>query len=143
MNVDHCDFYVQQWDSPSRSHSFIYRRRNGCRCRITHFSRARRTLESISATQTFRPRFRLFSESAGFAIVLDWRGGFYGHRLHQYRNTQPHAGFDIINGYRKPLAAMTSNVDGPSCSRFSAYLGNPWTHREFQCSTPLRRVVER
>ncbi len=45
---------------------------------------------------------------------LAW--GFYGHRLQLYRQTQPHAGFEILRrwGERLPLglAVFTSNVDG-------------------------------
>lgn len=45
---------------------------------------------------------------------LAW--GFYGHRLHMYRDTQPHAGFGhlLTWGRAKPkgLAVFTSNVDG-------------------------------
>ena len=68
---------------------------------------------------------------------LAW--GFYGHRLHQYRNTQPHAGFDIIRqwGRRKPLAAMTSNVDGLlHAADFPLIWEIHGRIREFQCSTP-------
>jgi NAD-dependent SIR2 family protein deacetylase len=45
---------------------------------------------------------------------LAW--GFMGHRLHLYRDTTPHAGFQILRrwGDRKPLGYFiyTSNVDG-------------------------------
>lgn len=45
---------------------------------------------------------------------LAW--GFYGHRLALYRQTTPHAGFDILRRWaeRMPLGArlFTSNVDG-------------------------------
>src|ERR1017187_6224325 len=45
---------------------------------------------------------------------LAW--GFYGHRLQLYRQTTPHAGFDILRrwGDRMLLGArvFTSNVDG-------------------------------
>ena len=45
---------------------------------------------------------------------LAW--GFYGHRLDLYRQTTPHAGFDILRKWsdRMPLGAriFTSNVDG-------------------------------
>lgn len=46
--------------------------------------------------------------------ALAW--GFYGHRLHLYRSTRPHAGFSILKrwGERMPggSAVFTSNVDG-------------------------------
>jgi NAD-dependent SIR2 family protein deacetylase len=40
--------------------------------------------------------------------------GFYGHRLHLYRDTQPHAGFQILRRWcqAKPSFVFTSNVDG-------------------------------
>jgi NAD-dependent SIR2 family protein deacetylase len=45
---------------------------------------------------------------------LAW--GFYGHRLQMYRNTRPHAGFEILQRWadRMPFGAhvFTSNVDG-------------------------------
>jgi len=46
--------------------------------------------------------------------ALAW--GFYGHRLHMYRHTTPHAGFQLLRqwGEQMPhgLAVFTSNVDG-------------------------------
>ncbi len=46
--------------------------------------------------------------------MLAW--GFYGHRLHLYRNTQPHDGFSILLNWGQQLPAgyfvYTSNVDG-------------------------------
>jgi len=45
---------------------------------------------------------------------LAW--GFYGHRLQMYRETKPHAGFEILKkwGAQKEfgVSIMTSNVDG-------------------------------
>lgn len=42
--------------------------------------------------------------------------GFYGHRLHLYRDTKPHGGFDILLRWAKRMPAgafvFTSNVDG-------------------------------
>lgn len=53
---------------------------------------------------------RWFADDPGVA----W--GFYGHRLNLYRDTVPHAGFDILKrwGARLPHGAFvfTSNVDG-------------------------------
>lgn len=53
---------------------------------------------------------RWFEDDPGLA----W--GFYGHRLHLYRDTRPHAGFAILQKWaqRKPHGAFvfTSNVDG-------------------------------
>ena len=44
--------------------------------------------------------------------TLAW--AFYGHRLHLYRDTIPHAGFEIIRRLAgdRPLFVYTSNVDG-------------------------------
>ncbi|GAA1387460.1 NAD-dependent protein deacetylase [Pseudonocardia kongjuensis] len=44
--------------------------------------------------------------------ALAW--GFYGHRLHLYRRTVPHAGFDVLRRWagRVPTTVLTSNVDG-------------------------------
>jgi NAD-dependent SIR2 family protein deacetylase len=45
---------------------------------------------------------------------LAW--GFYGHRMHLYRDTMPHAGFDLLRGLaeraRRGASVFTSNVDG-------------------------------
>lgn len=45
---------------------------------------------------------------------LAW--GFYGHRLHLYRETRPHRGFDLLRAFASELEdglfALTSNVDG-------------------------------
>lgn len=45
---------------------------------------------------------------------LAW--GFYGHRLHLYRNTTPHRGFDLLLEWSRDLDeapfVFTSNVDG-------------------------------
>jgi NAD-dependent SIR2 family protein deacetylase len=42
--------------------------------------------------------------------------GFYGHRLHLYRDTVPHEGYGILRAWmedlRLPAFAVTSNVDG-------------------------------
>lgn len=50
--------------------------------------------------------------------------GFYGHRLNLYRNTNPHAGFDLLRqwGEQKSVGyqVFTSNVDGQfQCAGFS------------------------
>jgi NAD-dependent SIR2 family protein deacetylase len=46
--------------------------------------------------------------------ALAW--GFYGHRLHLYRRTRPHAGFDILLRWSRAAPdgffVFTSNVDG-------------------------------
>lgn len=40
--------------------------------------------------------------------------GFYGHRLHLYRDTEPHKGFQILRSWctSKKYHVVTSNVDG-------------------------------
>lgn len=42
--------------------------------------------------------------------------GFYGHRLHLYRDTKPHDGFDVLRRWGEQMPAghfvFTSNVDG-------------------------------
>ena len=47
-------------------------------------------------------------------VRLGW--GFYGHRLNLYRNTVPHAGFDILLKWAEQVPhgarVFTSNVDG-------------------------------
>lgn len=47
--------------------------------------------------------------------------GFYGHRLLMYRNTQPHAGFNILKeiSQNKNHFVVTSNVDGHFQQTFS------------------------
>ena len=47
--------------------------------------------------------------------------GFYGHRLLMYRNTQPHAGFNILKqiSQKKNHFVVTSNVDGHFQQSFS------------------------
>jgi NAD-dependent SIR2 family protein deacetylase len=45
--------------------------------------------------------------------ALAW--GFYGHRMHLYRDTVPHAGFDILRAFaalKERSFVFTSNVDG-------------------------------
>ena len=54
---------------------------------------------------------------------LAW--GFYGHRLHLYRATRPHGGFDILLTWGQRLSGgyfvFTSNVDGQhQCAGFDA-----------------------
>ncbi len=51
---------------------------------------------------------RWFRDDPGLA----W--GFYGHRMHLYRDTTPHEGFSILRRIAadRPMAVFTSNVDG-------------------------------
>ncbi|WNV91783.1 Sir2 family NAD-dependent protein deacetylase [Umezawaea sp. Da 62-37] len=42
--------------------------------------------------------------------ALAW--GFYGHRLHLYRDTAPHAGFPLLRTWGAEQRVFTSNVDG-------------------------------
>lgn len=60
----------------------------------------------LSFTHLANPRW--FSRDPRLA----W--GFYGHRLHLYRDTIPHAGFEILRRLAsgRPTFVFTSNVDG-------------------------------
>lgn len=42
--------------------------------------------------------------------ALAW--GFYGHRMHLYRDTVPHAGFSLLQRWGDDRRVFTSNVDG-------------------------------
>lgn len=74
---------------------------------------------------------------------LAW--GFYGHRLHLYRNTEPHEGFDLLrrwcsNMEREPFV-FTSNVDGQFQRAGFArerVLECHGTIHELQCARPCR-----
>lgn len=63
-------------------------------------------------------RGKKFNEIAQPRMFIDdptqaW--GFYGHRMHLYRNTAPHAGFAMIKKWAEKLGeyfVFTSNVDG-------------------------------
>ncbi|MFD2417532.1 SIR2 family NAD-dependent protein deacylase [Amycolatopsis pigmentata] len=58
--------------------------------------------------------FAALADPQHFAEDPELAWGFYGHRLQLYRETEPHDGFDMLRqwGTRKPLAVLTSNVDG-------------------------------
>lgn len=60
--------------------------------------------------------FQRAANPAWFASDPELAWAFYGHRLQQYRNIDPHAGFGIIREWGKLLNAsmfgFTSNVDG-------------------------------
>lgn len=59
-------------------------------------------------------RFEELADPEHFADdpALAW--GFYGHRLHLYRDTVPHPGFAVLRRWagRMPSNVFTSNVDG-------------------------------
>ncbi len=61
-------------------------------------------------------RFVDMSQPSWFRDDPNLAWGFYGHRLHLYRSTAPHAGFAILRRWaeRSPRGAFvyTSNVDG-------------------------------
>jgi NAD-dependent SIR2 family protein deacetylase len=61
-------------------------------------------------------RFAEISNPVWFHRDSEQAWGFFGHRLHLYRKTVPHAGFEILRrwGERRPLGyfVFTSNVDG-------------------------------
>ncbi|SFU77870.1 SIR2 family NAD-dependent protein deacylase [Pseudoduganella namucuonensis] len=66
-------------------------------------ARARLEFTSVASPQTFR-----------VDPSLAW--GFYGHRLRLYRDTRPHAGFDLLRAWGGRMehgySVFTSNVDG-------------------------------
>lgn len=69
--------------------------------------------------------------------------GFYGHRLQLYRDTEPHAGFQILRGWAeiKPSFVFTSNVDGHFQRAGFAHADVVECHgsiHHFQCLTPCR-----
>ena len=61
-------------------------------------------------------QFEGIANPDAFHILPEVAWGFYGHRLNLYRNTVPHAGFDLLRrmGERMEHGAfvLTSNVDG-------------------------------
>lgn len=74
--------------------------------------------------------------------------GFYGHRLNRYRETQPHAGFQILKSWGDTMirgsAVFTSNVDG----QFQAAGFDQNTIQEchgsihhLQCLTPCCKAI--
>ncbi|MEE2901722.1 MAG: Sir2 family NAD-dependent protein deacetylase, partial [Myxococcota bacterium] len=60
--------------------------------------------------------FEEMANPAWFDREPEFAGGFYGHRLNLYRNTQPHRGFDLIRSWADQFVSgvfvFTSNVDG-------------------------------
>jgi NAD-dependent SIR2 family protein deacetylase len=65
----------------------------------------------------FRGRkFAQMSNPVWFHSDPEQAWGFFGHRLHLYRSTQPHAGFSVLRRWAesRPLGyfVFTSNVDG-------------------------------
>lgn len=61
-------------------------------------------------------RFEQMANPAHFARDPELGWGFYGHRLHLYRDTTPHEGFSVLVRWAARMAhgavAFTSNVDG-------------------------------
>jgi NAD-dependent SIR2 family protein deacetylase len=59
-------------------------------------------------------RFEELADPVHFAEDPSLAWGFYGHRLHLYRRTVPHAGFGVLLGWAKRRCGWvyTSNVDG-------------------------------
>ena len=80
--------------------------------------------------------------------ALAW--GFYGHRLHLYRDTTPHAGFDILRRWAaaKPGGGFvfTSNVDGQFQRAGFAEEAVCECHGSLhylQCSVPCSQAIRR
>jgi NAD-dependent SIR2 family protein deacetylase len=62
-----------------------------------------------------RPNFTDLANPRWFARDAAFAWGFYGHRLHLYRNTVPHAGYALLQQLCEVVgqhAVYTSNVDG-------------------------------
>lgn len=78
--------------------------------------------------------------------ALAW--GFYGHRLHLYRETSPHRGFELLRqwgeGMETPPFVFTSNVDGQfQRAGFpeSEILECHGTIHHLQCARPCKKEV--
>lgn len=79
-------------------------------------------------------------------LPLAW--GFYGHRLHRYRNTRPHDGFQTLRAWaeRTPHGSrvFTSNVDGqfqaPGFAAEQVYECHGSIH-DLQCLEPCRDAI--
>ena len=60
--------------------------------------------------------FSTIANPKAFATTPELAWGFYGHRLQLYRQTKPHAGFELLgklaDKMKHRLAVFTSNVDG-------------------------------
>ena len=74
--------------------------------------------------------------------------GFYGHRLHLYRKTQPHLGFEILKSWieklQKPYYIYTSNVDGQFQKAGFDDKNIVECHgsiHHFQCWTPCQKAI--
>ncbi|MBL8472795.1 MAG: NAD-dependent deacetylase [Rhodocyclaceae bacterium] len=85
-----------------------------------------------------RIAFEEIANPAAFERDPQLAWGFYGHRLALYRNTQPHAGFAILNAIagRLPHGAFvfTSNVDG------QFQLGGSAPERVVECHGSIHRL---
>ena len=61
-------------------------------------------------------KFTDMANPQAFEDIPNLAWGFYGHRLNLYRQTQPHAGFDILKHWAQAMPegyfVYTSNVDG-------------------------------
>ncbi|GLZ32901.1 NAD-dependent protein deacetylase [Lentzea sp. NBRC 105346] len=57
-------------------------------------------------------KFVELADPAHFADDPELAWGFYGHRLHLYRDTTPHEGFQILKRWGREQRVFTSNVDG-------------------------------
>jgi NAD-dependent SIR2 family protein deacetylase len=57
-------------------------------------------------------KFVELADPAHFADDPTLAWGFYGHRLHLYRDTVPHEGFSLLRQWGREQRVFTSNVDG-------------------------------
>ncbi|WP_156755084.1 SIR2 family NAD-dependent protein deacylase [Actinokineospora pegani] len=84
--------------------------------------------------------FEELADPVHFADDPELAWGFYGHRLHLYRDTVPHAGFDILAGWGARV--FTSNVDGQfQKAGFEHVAEVHGSIHHLQCSLPCRSDV--
>ncbi|OLR89765.1 SIR2 family NAD-dependent protein deacylase [Actinokineospora bangkokensis] len=84
--------------------------------------------------------FEELADPVHFASDPELAWGFYGHRLHLYRATTPHEGFDVLRGWGARV--FTSNVDGQF--QRAGFTGVAEVHgsiHHLQCVLPCRQEV--
>ncbi|WP_424183993.1 SIR2 family NAD-dependent protein deacylase [Actinokineospora sp. G85] len=84
--------------------------------------------------------FEEIADPVHFADDPELAWGFYGHRLHLYRDTVPHAGFGVLAGWGARV--FTSNVDGQfQEAGFEHVAEVHGSIHHLQCSLPCTRDV--
>lgn len=90
------------------------------------------------ALKQSRLKFESIASPDAFRLRPYTTWGLYGHRLNLYRNTQPHAGFGILQRWAKNMPeacfVFTSNVDGHFHKA-----GFPATHI-YECHGSIHRL---